>query len=113
EYENVACMSLANWRRPLRRRACRYGSSCGQASGFEVLPAGRNATIASVIAAVAGPIRLNACPVPEGAFDRKEDCPAHPVLPSAQTALLKVPESKTITDLAADAATGARKKSRS
>jgi Rrf2 family protein len=94
---------------------CRGGmvtSSRGQSGGFEILPAGRNATIASVIAAVEGPIRLNACLVPEGACDRKEACPAHPVWAGAQTALLKVLDSRTIADLAADTATGARKKSR-
>jgi Rrf2 family protein len=93
---------------------CRGGmvtSSRGQSGGFEILPAGRNATIASVIAAVEGPIRLNACLVPKGLCVRKKDCPAQPVWASAQAALLKVLDSRTIADLVADAATGARKKS--
>jgi len=95
---------------------CRGGmvtSSRGQSGGFEILPAGRNATIASVIAVVEGPIRLNVCLAAKGACDRKKDCPAHPVWESAQIALLKVLDSRTIADLAADAGTGARKKSRS
>ena len=95
---------------------CRGGmviSSRGQSGGFQILPTGRNATIASVIAAVEGPIRLNACLVPEGACGRKKDCPAHPVLASAQIALLKVLDSRTMANLAADAGTGAHKKSRS
>lgn len=89
---------------------CRAGMvvSCrGQAGGFEILEAGRIATIASVIAAVEGPICLNVCLAPSKICRRRASCPAHTVWAKAQSALLKVLDTQTISDLAADAASPA------
>ncbi len=85
---------------------CRAGmvaSHRGQSGGFEVLAAGRNATISSVIAAADSPIRLNLCLVSGDSCDRKAWCPAHPVWARAQAAMLQVLDTQTIADLAADA----------
>jgi Rrf2 family protein len=85
-------------------RAALVTSSRGHLGGFTILPAGRNATIGSVVAAVDGPIHLNACLVPCESCQRKDACPAHPVWASAQVALLKVLDAHTIDELARDAA---------
>ena len=76
-------------------------SSRGQAGGFEILPAGRTATISTVIAVTDGPIRLNACLVEGKPCVRRSQCPAHPVWESAQQALLNALDSQTIEALAA------------
>jgi Rrf2 family protein len=73
----------------------------GQAGGFELLPAGRTATITQVIEAMDGPICLNLCMSPSESCSRKHFCPAHPVWVDAQTAMLGVLNNFTITDLAA------------
>jgi len=89
------------------QKLCRAGlasSSRGSSGGFQILPKGRNATIASVVAAVEGPIRLNACLVDEAPCHRKDACPASPVWASAQLALLKVLDAQTIAQLAAPVA---------
>jgi Rrf2 family protein len=85
-------------------RAEMAASVRGQSGGFAILPAGRNATIGSVIAAVDGPICLNVCLMHNKACDRKCECPAHPIWANAQLALLKVLNAQTIADLAAQAA---------
>jgi len=82
---------------------CRAGlaaSRRGQFGGFEILPAGRAATVAAVIESIEGPISLNVCVDPKLSCSRKLFCPAHPVWVAAQTAMLGVLNAKTIDDLA-------------
>ncbi len=83
---------------------CRAGlaaSHRGQFGGFEILPAGRVATVANVIQSIEGPISLNVCLDPELSCSRSSFCPAHPVWVAAQTAMLAVLNAKTVADLAA------------
>jgi len=83
---------------------CRAGlaaSHRGQSGGFEILPAGRTATVAAVILSIEGPIALNVCIDPELSCSRKSFCPAHPVWVAAQRAMLAVLNAKTIAGLAA------------
>jgi len=83
---------------------CRAGlaaSHRGQFGGFEILPAGRAATVAAVIESIEGPISLNACVNSELSCTRKSFCPAHPVWVEAQAAMLAVLNARTIADLAA------------
>jgi Rrf2 family protein len=83
---------------------CRAGmvvSSRGQSGGFEMLPAGRAATISSVIAAVDGPICLNSCLLLGKPCNRRLHCPAHPVWETAQQALLHALDTQTIAMMAA------------
>jgi Rrf2 family protein len=87
---------------------CRAGlivSRRGQTGGFELLPAGRKATLRSVIEAVEGPISLNLCLVSGATCKRKSFCPAHPVWANAQEAMLGVLSSATVADLAHQSAT--------
>jgi Rrf2 family protein len=82
---------------------CRAGfiaSRRGQAGGFEMLPAGRKATVRTVIEAIEGPISLNLCLISGASCKRKSFCPAHPVWASAQEAMLGVLNAATIADLA-------------
>ena len=85
---------------------CRAGflaSRRGQSGGFEMLPAGRQASVRTVIEAIEGPICLNLCLV-HGAFcGRKSTCPAHPVWVRAQEAMMGVLSTATIADLAMEA----------
>ncbi|MGO9316822.1 MAG: RrF2 family transcriptional regulator [Terracidiphilus sp.] len=76
----------------------------GQTGGFELLPAGRKASIRSVIEAVEGPICLNLCLSAGASCKRKSFCPAHPVWASAQEAMLKVLDTATVADLALQSA---------
>src|SRR5271157_3961303 len=82
---------------------CRAGlivSRRGQTGGFEMLPAGRKATLRSVIEAVEGPISLNLCLISGATCKRKSFCPAHPVWANAQEAMLGVLSAATVADLA-------------
>lgn len=72
----------------------------GRTGGFEILPAGRNATIKSVVEAIDGPIRLNLCIAPGDVCGRKEDCAAHTVWARAQAMLVRLLSSETISTLA-------------
>jgi Rrf2 family protein len=82
---------------------CRAGfiaSRRGQAGGFEMLSAGRKATVRAVIEAIEGPISLNLCLVSGATCKRKSFCVAHSVWVNAQEAMLGVLNSATIADLA-------------
>lgn len=82
---------------------CRAGyvsSRRGQIGGFVILPAGQNASLADVIAAMDGPFCLNACMAPGESCERKSFCPAHPVWAEAQDAMVAVLRSRTIAELA-------------
>ena len=82
---------------------CRAGfivSRRGQAGGFEILPAGRKASVQAVIEAIEGPTSLNLCLVHGASCKRKSFCPAHPIWASAQEAMLKVLDAETVADLA-------------
>lgn len=86
---------------------CRAGlivSRRGQTGGFEMLPAGRKATLRSVIEAVEGPISLNLCLVSGATCKRKSFCPAHSVWANAQEAMLGVLSTATVADLVHQAA---------
>lgn len=86
---------------------CRAGflaSRRGQSGGFEMLPAGRQASVRTVIEAIEGPICLNLCLVSGASCGRKSTCPAHPVWARAQEAMLGVLNTATIADLAMEAA---------
>jgi Rrf2 family protein len=86
---------------------CRAGflaSRRGQAGGFEMLPAGYQATICTVIEAIEGPICLNICLVTGVPCGRAPTCPAHPVWEKAQEAMMAVLNTATIADLAMEAA---------
>jgi Rrf2 family protein len=82
---------------------CRAGfilSQRGQTGGFEILPAGRQASISAVIEAVDGPICLNLC-VDRGAqCKRSSICPAHPVWVRAQQAMMAVLNEASVSELA-------------
>ena len=83
---------------------CRAGlitSRRGQSGGFEILPAGRKASMRAVIEAIDGPIYLNICVITGGACKRKSYCPAHPIWVHAQEAMLSVLEASTVAVLAA------------
>jgi Rrf2 family protein len=87
---------------------CRAGfitSRRGQAGGFEILPAGREASIRNVIEAIEGPISLNLCLTTGVACNRSSYCPAHPIWEKAQEAMLEVLSAETVADLAIEAAT--------
>ena len=82
---------------------CRAGyvtSRRGQVGGFAIQPAGRDASIADVVAAIDGPFRLNACTAPGATCERKCMCAAHPVWAQAQEAMVVVLRSHTIGALA-------------
>lgn len=82
---------------------CRAGfiaSRRGQAGGFELLDAGRRATVRQVIEAIDGPIYLNLCMASGEACNRQSYCPSHPIWTKAQEAMLAVLDSAMITDLA-------------
>jgi len=86
---------------------CRAGfivSQRGQSGGFEILPAGREASISAVIGAVDGPICLNLCVNHEANCKRKSFCPAHPVWARAQEAVMAVLNQASIAELALEAA---------
>jgi Rrf2 family protein len=85
---------------------CRAGflaSRRGQSGGFEMLPAGRQASIYTVIEAIEGPICLNLCLVTGVACGRASTCPAHPVWARAQEAMMGVLNTAFIADLAMEA----------
>ena len=82
------------------RRAGLVESRRGRAGGFAILPAGCSATISSVIEAIDGPIRLNACVTSEGLCSRKGGCPVHPLWVRAQAAVIRILASETIAGLA-------------
>ncbi|MFZ1083593.1 MAG: Rrf2 family transcriptional regulator [Terracidiphilus sp.] len=89
---------------------CRAGfiaSQRGQMGGFEILPAGRQASISAVIEAVDGPICLNRCVIQEADCKRISFCPAHPVWARAQQAVMAVLNEASIAELALAAATPA------
>ena len=86
-------------------RARFIASRRGQAGGFEMLPAGRKATVRTVIEAIEGPINLNLCLISGASCKRKSFCPAHPVWASAQEAMLGVLNTATVADLALQSAT--------
>lgn len=78
-------------------------SQRGQSGGFEILPAGRQASMREVIEAIDGPLCLNVCLLSERACGRAKRCPAHPVWVRAQEAMLDVLSSAVIADLACEA----------
>jgi Rrf2 family protein len=85
---------------------CRAGfiaSRRGQSGGFEMLPAGRQASIREVIEAIDGPICLNVCLVSGASCSRKPYCPAHPIWVRAQEAMLGVLNTATVAGLAVEA----------
>jgi Rrf2 family protein len=76
-------------------------STRGHSGGFSILPAGRQATVATVIGAIDGPIRINSCLDPcDDSCGMRCECPAHRIFANAQSALLQALEAKTISDLA-------------
>lgn len=76
-------------------------STRGHSGGFRILPAGREATVATVIGAIDGPIRLNTCLAPgDDSCGKRCECPAHRIFANAQSALLQALNAKTIDDLA-------------
>lgn len=76
-------------------------STRGHSGGFWILPAGRHATVATVIGAIDGPIRLNSCLTRgKDPCGMRCECPAHRVFANAQSALLQALDAKTISDLA-------------
>jgi Rrf2 family protein len=82
---------------------CRAGfiaSRRGQSGGFEILPAGRKASIRTVIEAIEGPICLNLCLVSGASCSRKSFCAAHPIWGKAQEAMLGVLSTASVNDLA-------------
>ena len=82
---------------------CRAGfiaSRRGQAGGFEILPAGREASIRE---AIEGPICLNLCLTTGVSCNRKSYCPAHPIWEKAQEAMLSVLSAATVAELAIEA----------
>lgn len=86
---------------------CRAGfivSRRGQSGGFEIVPAGREASIREVIEAIDGPICLNLCLTTGIMCNRSSYCPAHPIWEKAQEAMLDVLRAATVGDLAAGAA---------
>jgi Rrf2 family protein len=84
-------------------RANLIASRRGQAGGFQILPAGREASMRTVIEAIDGPIYLNICLLSGGVCRRNSYCPAHPIWVRAQEAMLSVLEADTVTTLAAPA----------
>jgi Rrf2 family protein len=85
-------------------RAKFIASRRGQTGGFEILPAGREATMRAVIEAIDGPIRLNVCLMSGASCSRKLHCSAHPVWTSAQDAMMAVLDASNISTLAIQAA---------
>jgi len=83
-------------------RADFIASRRGQAGGFEMLPAGREASIRTVIEAIEGPIGLNICLATGVSCNRKNHCPAHPIWEKAQLAMMEVLNSATIAELAVE-----------
>jgi Rrf2 family protein len=88
-------------------RAAFIVSQRGQAGGFEILPAGRQASISAVIEAVDGPICLNLCMGSEANCKRSSFCPAHPVWTRAQQAMMAVLNEASVTELALESASSA------
>jgi Rrf2 family protein len=81
-------------------RAELIASRRGQAGGFEILPAGRQASVRAVVEAIDGPICLNLCLVSGISCKRKLHCPAHPVWAKAQEAMLAVLNTASVAELA-------------
>jgi Rrf2 family protein len=81
-------------------RARFIASRRGHAGGFQILPAGRQASIRQVIEAIDGPICLNLCLVSGASCSRQSFCPAHPIWAQAQEAMLGVLNAATVTELA-------------
>jgi Rrf2 family protein len=72
----------------------------GHAGGFQILPAGRKASIRQVIEAIDGPICLNLCLVSGNSCSRQSFCPSHPIWAQAQEAMLGVLNSASVAELA-------------
>jgi Rrf2 family protein len=86
---------------------CRAGfvaSRRGHSGGFELLAAGRQASIRQIIEAIDGPICLNLCMVSGASCKRQSFCPAHPIWTKAQEAMLEVLKGATVAELATQAA---------
>ena len=81
-------------------RAQFIASRRGHSGGFQILPAGRQASIRQVIEAIDGPICLNVCLQHGKSCSRKSWCPAHRVWAHAQAAMLQVLTKAVIADLA-------------
>ena len=75
----------------------------GQAGGFEIVDAGRNASLTAVMEAIDGPISLNVCMMSGAQCGRSPSCPAHPVWVRAQEAMVSVLNESTVATLAAEA----------
>lgn len=84
-------------------RAELIASRRGKSGGFEILAAGREASIRTVIEAIDGPICLNICLISGASCGRKSFCPAHPIWASAQEAMLGVLNTARVADLAVQA----------
>jgi Rrf2 family protein len=81
-------------------RAGLIASRRGPNGGFELVSAGRLATVLDVVQAVDGPIRLNQCLGNGRSCNRQTFCPAHPVWVEAQEAMLNVLRHASIAQLA-------------
>ncbi|KAA6456008.1 Rrf2 family transcriptional regulator [Acidobacteria bacterium AB60] len=86
-------------------QASLIASRRGQGGGFEIAPAGREASIRTIVEAVDGPIGLNVCLCEGKECQRKVWCPAHPVWAEAQRAMFSVLERTRMQDLAEMGAT--------
>jgi Rrf2 family protein len=84
-------------------RANLISSWRGQSGGFAILPAGREASMFDVVAAIDGPVRLNVCLIEGKSCIRKSWCPAHPVWAEAQKEMESVLRRMMIADLASKA----------
>jgi Rrf2 family protein len=72
----------------------------GNTGGFELPPNGTEATVLSVVEAIEGPLRLNACLANDRSCDRQRWCPANAVWAEAQRAMAAVLQSASIRELA-------------
>ena len=80
----------------------------GNTGGFELEELHRTASILEVVEAVEGTIRLNVCLASDHACTRQGWCPAHGVWAEAESALVGVLRSATISFLAQQAAISRR-----
>ena len=72
----------------------------GVGGGFTLGRPAERITLLDIVEAVEGPIRLNRCLVAEGACERDEDCPVHPVWRDAQEKMRKILDEVTLRQLA-------------
>jgi len=72
----------------------------GQRGGFEMLEAGRKASMRKVVEAIDGPISLNLCLRCVPGCNRKEGCASFPIWAQAQAAMMQVLDHAIIADIA-------------